>query len=84
MSKLTVDQKSIRELLYDKHTDFLIPDYQRPYACGDDECSTLWDDLFSFAFPNDDSDQFDKNDEYFPGPIVTFKNDDGVLEVIDG
>lgn len=84
MSKLTVDQKSIRELLYDKHADFLIPDYQRPYAWGEDECSTLWDDLFSFAFPNDDSDQFDKNDEYFLGPIVTFKNDDGMLEVIDG
>lgn len=84
MSKLTVDQKTIRELLYDKHADFLIPDYQRPYAWGEDECSTLWDDLFAFAFPNDASDQFNRNDEYFLGPIVTFLNDDGKLEVIDG
>ena len=32
MSKLNIDQKTIRELLNDKHADFLIPDYQRPYA----------------------------------------------------
>ena len=28
-----------------------IPDYQRPYAWGEIECQTLWDDIFSFAFP---------------------------------
>ena len=32
MSKLNVDQKNIRLLLSDKKADFLIPDYQRPYA----------------------------------------------------
>lgn len=85
MSKLSIEQKTIRELLTDKHADFLIPDYQRPYAWGEDECATLWDDLFAFAFPNDDYEQFDsKSDEYFLGPIVTFKNDDGKLEIIDG
>lgn len=51
MSKLNIDQRSIRDLLTDKRSDFLIPDYQRPYAWGEDECATLWDDLFSFAFP---------------------------------
>lgn len=84
MSKLNIDQKSIRDLFTDKRTDFLIPDYQRPYAWGEDECSTLWDDLFAFAFPNDDCDSFNPNDEYFLGPIVTFKNDRGQLEIIDG
>lgn len=84
MSKLNIDQKSIRALLSDEHADFLIPDYQRPYAWGEDECSTLWDDLFAFAFPNDDCDQFSKDNEYFLGPIVTFKNDDGKQEIIDG
>lgn len=85
MSKLNIDQKTIRELLTDKHADFLIPDYQRPYAWGEDECATLWDDLFAFAFPNDDYEQFDSaSDEYFLGPIVTFKNGDGKLEIIDG
>ena len=84
MSKLNIDQKSIRELLTDKRSDFLIPDYQRPYAWGEDECATLWDDLFAFAFPGDDSDNFNSNDEYFLGPIVTFKNGAGQLEIIDG
>lgn len=85
MSKLSIEQKTIRELFTDKHADFLIPDYQRPYAWGEDECATLWDDLFAFAFPNDDYEQFDsKSDEYFLGPIVTFKNDNGKLEIIDG
>ncbi len=85
MSKLNIDQKSIRELLTDKRSDFLIPDYQRPYAWGEDECATLWDDLFAFAFPGDDYEGFDStSDEYFLGPIVTFKNSRGQLEIIDG
>lgn len=85
MSKLNIDQRSIRDLFTDKKSDFLIPDYQRPYAWGEDECATLWDDLFSFAIPNGDYNNFDKeNDEYFLGPIVTFKNDAGQLEIIDG
>ena len=84
MSKLNIDQRSIRDLLTDKKSDFLIPDYQRPYAWGEDECSTLWDDLFAFAFPGDDCDNFNNNDEYFLGPIVTFKNAAGQLEIIDG
>ena len=84
MSQLTVDQKNIRTLLQDEDADFLIPDYQRPYAWGEDECSTLWDDLFAFAFPNNASDRFDKRNDYFLGPIVTFKNDDGQQEIIDG
>ncbi len=84
MSKLTVDQKSVKGLFQDTKTGFLIPDYQRPYAWGDDECKTLWDDLFSFSFPNDDCDNFNEDDEYFLGPIVTFKNDDKKLEIIDG
>lgn len=28
MSKLNIDQKTIKLLLTDKHSDFLIPDYQ--------------------------------------------------------
>lgn len=85
MSKLNIDQKTIKELLSNKHSDFLIPDYQRPYAWSEDECATLWDDLFAFAFPNDDSEQFNSaSDEYFLGPIVTFKNDNEKLEIIDG
>jgi len=85
MSKLSVDQKSIRQLFADKKTDFLVPDYQRPYAWDETHCSTLWDDVFAFAFPDNDYQKFDSNnDEYYLGPIVTFPNDDGKKEIIDG
>ena len=84
MSKLNVDQKAIKDLFQDKRADFLIPDYQRPYAWGENECQTLWDDIFAFAIPDDGSTEFDRNSEYFLGPIVTFKNGNGKMEVIDG
>ncbi|EOQ94803.1 PF03235 family protein [Leptospira wolbachii serovar Codice str. CDC] len=84
MSKLNVDQKTIFELLSDKKADFLIPDYQRPYAWNEEQCQTLWDDIFLFSFPNNNYESFDENDEYFLGSIVTFKNEKGKSEVIDG
>ncbi len=84
MSKLNVDQKTIFDLLSEKRSDFLIPDYQRPYAWDEDQCQTLWDDMFLFSFPSNDCDAFNDNDEYFLGSIVTFKNEKGKSEVIDG
>lgn len=84
MAKLIVDQKTIKDLFQDKRSDFLIPDYQRPYAWGETECQTLWDDVLAFAIPDNDYSKFNENDEYFFGPIVTFKNERGKMEVIDG
>lgn len=84
MSKLNIDQKTIKGLFSDKKADFLIPDYQRPYAWGENECQTLWDDIYSFAIPDNDHNKFKQDDEYYLGPIVTFKNDCGKLEIIDG
>ena len=84
MPTFNINQKTIFDLLSDKRSIFLIPDYQRPYAWDEVECSTLWDDVCSFAIPDNNSDSFDKNDEYFLGPIVIFKNGQGKLEVIDG
>ena len=84
MSKLNIDQKNIGNLFSDKKSDFLIPDYQRPYAWDIEECQTLWSDIFEFAFPEEDSTKFNSDDEYYLGPIVTFKNDEGKLEIIDG
>ncbi len=84
MSKLNIDQKSIGTLFSDKKSDFLIPDYQRPYAWTESECLTLWEDLFEFAFPESDIDKFNNEDEYYLGPIVTFKNEKNKLEIIDG
>ena len=85
MSKLNVDQKTINELVSDTKADFLIPDYQRPYAWSEEQCLTLWNDIFDFAFPGADYSKFDKDsDEYFLGPIVTFKNANKQQEIIDG
>ncbi len=85
MSKLSIDQKTIEGLFADKKTDFLIPDYQRPYAWETKECQQLWEDIFSFAFPDDDYERFNNDDEYYLGTIVTFKNDSNKkMEVIDG
>lgn len=85
MSKLGIEQKTVKQLLEDNKANFLIPDYQRPYAWEEKECLTLWEDLFAFAFPDNDCDKFDRdNDEYFLGPIVTFTNEKKQQEVIDG
>lgn len=84
MSKLNVDQKTIWLLFSDKKANFLIPDYQRPYAWEEEHCQTLWDDIFAFAFPDNNSDKFNSDDEYFLGSIVIFENDKGKKEVIDG
>lgn len=84
MSKLNVDQKNIKLLFADKKADFLIPDYQRPYAWSEEECQTLWEDIFDFAISEGDATKFNSEEEYYLGPIVTFKNDNNKLEVIDG
>lgn len=68
MSKLSIDQKTIEALFSDKKTDFLIPDYQRPYAWEEKECQQLWDDIFSFAFPDDDYEKFNNDD------IITYQS----------
>ena len=84
MANLIVEQKEVKRLFQETKYGFLIPDYQRPYAWGEKECKALWDDIFNFAFPNEDNSQFDEDeDQYFLGPIVTFKNGKQ-MEVIDG
>lgn len=84
MSKLSVDQKNIISLFGDKSSNFIIPDYQRPYAWTEEECQTLWEDIFDFAFPNGQYKNFNSDEEYYLGPIVTFKNENNKKEVIDG
>ncbi|MBR0238885.1 MAG: DUF262 domain-containing protein [Thermoguttaceae bacterium] len=85
MSSLSCEDRSVYTLFSDVKTNILIPDYQRPYAWGDDECGTLWDDIINFTIPGgNNKDNFSDNDEYFLGPIVFFYNDDGQQEIIDG
>lgn len=49
-TSIEVNKKSVAALLESaKNHKFVIPEYQRPYAWGDEECQTLWDDLSTFA-----------------------------------
>ena len=86
MAELSVSKKNIKDLLNNNKADFLIPDYQRPYAWdAEKECQTLWEDVFDFAFPENDYSNFDtKTAEYYLGPIVTFTNNKKQSEIIDG
>lgn len=84
MAELSAEKRQIIRLFQDEKVGFLIPDYQRPYAWGEEECRTLWEDILAFAIPNNEPDKFNDDAEYFLGPIVTFKNDDGKVEIIDG
>ena len=61
--------------------NFMIPDYQRPYKWGIDECETLWNDIKD-AFKEKQS---ESHFEYFLGSIVTYKNSETKnLDIIDG
>lgn len=77
-TSIEVNKKSVAALLESaKNHKFVIPEYQRPYAWGDEECQTLWDDLSTFATQEGES-------TYFLGTIVSYENDKGESEIIDG
>ena len=83
--QLNAEQKTVGQVFTECKKAFLIPEYQRPYSWERDECRTLWDNLYEFAFPNDNIANFDADeDNYFMGTILTFKNDSKEYEVIDG
>lgn len=85
VAELQAGKKTVLELLGNEKASFHIPSYQRPYAWGVEECETLWDDICSFAVPDNSPDDFVGGSEYFLGPLVTFKQADStVYEVIDG
>ncbi len=81
-SLLTIERKNVLQLFESNSSLFLVPDYQRPYAWTENECSVLWEDFLSFALPSDNINTF--SDEYFLGSIVIFQNDNQQFEIIDG
>ncbi len=68
----------IAELLGKDGQRFVIPEYQRPYRWGKDECETLWSDILSVFGDGREI------EEYFLGSIVAYENDKNELEIIDG
>ena len=85
---IEINKKSVREFLGSgKKEMFIIPEYQRPYRWKIDECQTLWDDIINaFYEKKGDKNEKEGNEkfEYFLGSIVSFENDHGDLEIIDG
>lgn len=74
--------KSIGEYLELKGAkSFRIPEYQREYRWGIDQCDALWQDIWNFMVSNDDSDK----EKYFFGTIIiNCQDNDAILELIDG
>ncbi len=83
-TSIEVNKQSVKELLESgKKNAFVIPEYQRPYAWKEEHIVTLFNDLKEFT-----ENQQEKDDEeegsYFLGTIVSFENDKGEQEIIDG
>lgn len=89
MAELQVSKKKISSLLSlsdDSNIDklYVIPEYQRPYRWGLNECDTLWTDIKNFFIDKKKSEDAPK--EYFIGTIVTCKDEGrkNEINVIDG
>lgn len=81
MTKLHIDKKSIGSLFSElKGKKFIIPDYQRPYKWDKEKCETLWNDIEDFSRSIEAQDE----ESYFLGTVVSYNNEDGNPEIIDG
>lgn len=77
-TSIEINKKSVKEFLdAGKKHKFVIPEYQRPYAWGEEEVQTLFDDLVEYTQERIDS-------PYFLGTVVSYTNDDKEQEIIDG
>ena len=72
------DPKSTRvgRLFTDNY--FVVPVYQRNYDWEKSQITDFWNDI------KDVADESGSKDSHFLGQIVTFENDDGWQEIIDG
>ena len=81
---IEVNKQSVKEFLATgKNNPFVIPEYQRPYAWEEEHIRTLFDDLWEFSLTID-SESNRNQPSYFLGCIVSFENDAGEQEIIDG
>lgn len=79
---ISVNKQNVLELLSTGRTKpFVIPEYQRPYAWTDDQIETLFEDIWEFATTIGG---LKNNGSYFLGSIVSFENENGEQEIIDG
>lgn len=80
-TEISVNKQSVKDLLSSgKEKNFVIPEYQRPYAWTDEQIETLFDDLWNFTSNKGN----DSQTTYFLGSIVSYDNEKGEQEIIDG
>ena len=79
---ISVNKQNVLELLSTGRTKpFIIPEYQRPYAWTEEQIETLFEDIWEFATTIGG---LKNNGSYFLGSIVSFENESGEQEIIDG
>lgn len=76
-NRITGKEYALKDI-FSQQFEYHIPPYQRPYAWTEEECETLFDDLYDFF-------QTEQTDNYFLGSIVLKKEEDKPpADVIDG
>lgn len=79
---ISVNKQTIEQFLLNARTKpFIIPEYQRPYSWTSDQIDTLFNDIWEFTCNEGGT---DKEGTYFLGSIVSYENDRGEQEIIDG
>ena len=81
-AKEYVKTLTISDLFYDKNKckyEYIIPIYQRNYAWGDNEISSLLQDIKNAC---EKTKEQDKN--YYIGSLIVYRRENGGFEVIDG
>lgn len=79
---IEVNKQSVEDFLRTGELNpFVIPEYQRPYAWEEEQVETLFEDLFEFACSINER---EKRITYFLGSIVSYENENGEQEIIDG
>ena len=79
---IEVNKQSVEALLGSGKTKpFVIPEYQRPYAWTSEQVETLFEDLWEFTTTSGGT---ERDGSYFLGSIVSYENENGEQEIIDG
>ena len=77
MKAIQANPKPIANILNEQ---YIIPDFQRPYSWGAEECEDLWNDISNFC------QNAENKDQYFLGSIVIYPKENTLREwyVVDG
>lgn len=79
---IEVNKQSVEMLLGSgKSKPFVIPEYQRPYAWTEEQVETLFEDLWGFTTISGGA---ERESSYFLGSVVSYENENGEQEIIDG